>query len=89
MPTENNGKGGFIDAATGEEAVPFIYDYVHMFSVGLALVKLNGCWGYVDKKGKEVIPWIYNPEYSFTKIGLAAVCISGILPFAFKAFLLT
>lgn len=77
VPTEENGKWGFLDAATGEKVVPFIYDYVHAFSVGLALVRLNGWWGYVDKTGKEVIPCIYNPAWSFTKTGLAAVCIEG------------
>ena len=77
VPTEKSGKCGFIDASTGEEAIPFIYDYAHIFSVGLALVKLNGWWGYVDKAGKETIPCIYNLAYSFTKTGLAAVCIEG------------
>ena len=27
VTTEYDGKWGFIDAATGEEVVPFIYDY--------------------------------------------------------------
>ena len=49
VATENNRKWGFLDAATDEEVVPFIYDYAHSFSVGLALVRLNGWWGYVDK----------------------------------------
>ena len=40
VPTEYDGKWGFIDAATGEEVVPFIYDYAHAFSVGLALVSV-------------------------------------------------
>ena len=57
--------------------MPFIYDYAHAFSVGLALVRQNGWWGYVDKTGKEVIPCIYNPAWSFTKTGLAAVCMEG------------
>lgn len=79
VPTEYDGKWGFIDAATGEEVVPFIYDYAHAFSVGLALVRQNGWWGYVDKTGKEVIPCIYNPAWSFTKTGLAAVCMDPFL----------
>jgi len=33
VATENNGKWGFLDAATGEEVVPFKYDYAHSFSV--------------------------------------------------------
>ena len=42
VPTEYNGKWGFIDAVTGKEVVPFIYDYAYAFSVGLALVRQNG-----------------------------------------------
>ncbi|MCD8260263.1 MAG: WG repeat-containing protein [Bacteroides sp.] len=76
MAVEHNGKWGFLDPETGEEVVPFIYDYAHSFSVGLALVRLNGWWGYVDKTGKEVIPCIYKPAYSFIKTGLAAVCVN-------------
>ena len=45
VPTEYNGRWGFLDTATGEEVVPFIYDYAHAFSVGLALVRQNGWWG--------------------------------------------
>lgn len=54
VPTEYNGRWGFLDTATGEEVVPFIYDYAHAFSVGLALVRQNGWWGYVDKTGKKL-----------------------------------
>ena len=75
--SEDNGKWGFLDPETGEAVVPFIYEYAHSFSVELALVRLNGWWGYVDKTGRLVIPCIYNPAWSFTKTGLAAVCIEG------------
>ena len=54
VPTEYNGRWGFLDTVTGEEVVPFIYDYAHAFSVGLALVRQNGWWGYVDKTGKKL-----------------------------------
>jgi hypothetical protein len=77
VPSEHRGKWGFVDAETGEEVVPFIYDAVHAFSAGMALVRVNGWWGYVDSTGKEVIPCIYYPAWSFTKTGLAAVCIEG------------
>ena len=77
VPTEYNGRWGFLDAATGEEVVPFIYDYAHAFSVGLALVRLNGWWGYVDKTGKEVIPFIYDDARYFNKDGKAKVKLNG------------
>ena len=57
-PVEHNGKWGFLDAETGTAVVPFIYDYAHMFSVGLALVRPAGWWGFVDKEGRAVIPCI-------------------------------
>ncbi len=73
VPTEYDGKWGFIDAATGEEVVPFIYDYAHAFSVGLALVRQNGIGGVMwIKTGKEVIPCIYNPAWVVYQNGLAA-----------------
>lgn len=77
VPTEYNGRWGFLDAATGEEVVPFIYDYAHAFSVGLALVRQNGWWGYVDKTGKEVIPFIYDDARYFNKDGKAKVKLNG------------
>ena len=35
------------------------------FCEGLAAVKLNGKWGYIDEMGTEVIPFIYDMAYSF------------------------
>ena len=69
VPTEYNGRWGFLDTATGEEVVPFIYDYAHAFSVGLALVRQNGWWGYVDKTGKKL--------FLFNKDGKAKVKLNG------------
>ena len=39
------------------------------FSVELALVRQNGWWGYVDKTGKEVIPFVYEDARYFNKNG--------------------
>ena len=94
VPTERNGKWGFIDKATEEVVIPFKYDYAHAFSVGLALVQLNGWWGYVDKtglaavcikgkcgfidqKGKIIIPLIYDDARYFSKNGKAKVKLNG------------
>lgn len=38
------------------------------FSVELALVRQNGWWGYVDKTGKEVIPFVYEDARYFIKM---------------------
>ena len=43
------------------------YDAGRNFSEGLALVNLNGKWGYVDKIGREVIPFKYDKAYDFSK----------------------
>lgn len=54
------------------EVIPFQYDDVGDFSEGLAPVKLNGKWGYIDKTGKVVIPYKYDFAYHFSE-GLAPV----------------
>ena len=48
------------------------YDYASDFSEGLAVVTCEGEWGFVDKKGKEVIPLKYYGVEDFSE-GLAAV----------------
>ena len=63
VPTEYNGRWGFLDTATGEEVVPFIYDYAHAFSVGLALVRQTG--------------FIYDDARYFNKDGKAKVKLNG------------
>lgn len=39
------------------------YENAHSFHEGMAAVKLNGKWGFIDRTGKEVIPL----EYSFAR----------------------
>ncbi|MEM8719709.1 MAG: WG repeat-containing protein [Cyanobacteria bacterium P01_G01_bin.39] len=48
------------------------FESAHSFSNGLAAVKKYGKWGYIDKKGNEVIPFQYDDAWSFRE-GLAAV----------------
>lgn len=52
------------------------YDYVGLFQDGLALVKLNGKYGFIDKTGIEVIPLKYDDAISFQN-GLAHVRLNG------------
>ena len=90
VPTEYNGKWGFIDAVTGKEVVPFIYDYAYAFSVGLALVRQNGWWGYVDKTGKEVIPCIFFLYSSPASVQVGSlVMVSQLWPRAFVSLVFT
>jgi len=50
-------KWGFINK-TGKEIIPCIYQKANFFREGLALVtKENGTSGYLDAKGKVIIPF--------------------------------
>ena len=48
------------------------YEYIDCFSEGLADVKINGKWGYINKRRKVVIPCKYDRTCSFNE-GLACV----------------
>ncbi|WP_294605764.1 WG repeat-containing protein [uncultured Bacteroides sp.] len=55
VPTEENGKWGFLDAATSEKVIPFIYDDARYFNKdGKAKVKLNGETFFIDMEGNRV-----------------------------------
>ncbi len=71
-----DGRKGFVDSVTGEILVPCSYDLVWKFSEGLAGVKKNSKWGFIDKFGKEVIPCIYDAVMVFGD-GLARVKKNG------------
>ena len=53
-----------------------MYDWVGDFSEGLATVKLNDKYGYIDKTGKEIIPCKYDWVNDF-KDGFARVVLNG------------
>lgn len=69
---DNNGKWGFVDK-NGKVIIPYLLDYAHSFSEGLALVR-NDNWkyGFIDKTGKVVIPYLWDNAESFSD-GLALV----------------
>ena len=48
------------------------YDDVDSFYEGLAYVKLNGQWGFVDRQGNVVVPLMYDDTEFFSE-GLAQV----------------
>lgn len=52
------------------------YDDVWDFSEGLARVKLNNKWGFIDKTGKEAISLIYDEVRDFSG-GLACVTLNS------------
>ena len=65
-----------ISESIEEEDLNSRYDYAGYFYEGLALVKRNDKWGFIDKTGREVIPCKYDGADAFSN-GLAAVCLNG------------
>ena len=57
------------------EVIP-IYDDVWLFSEGLAAVKKQGKWGFIDKAGKQIIPFRYEAANTFSQ-GVVRVKLSG------------
>ncbi len=76
-------KYGYNLESTGEIVIPLKYDNAYDFSEGLAIVKLNGKYGFIDKTGKEVIPLKYDNADSFRE-GLAWVELNGKYSFIDK-----
>lgn len=58
---------GIIDS-NGKEIIPAEYeDAAYTFSDGLAYVKKNGLYGYVNTSNKTVIPFIYKTAWDFSE----------------------
>jgi len=71
-----NGKFGFKDKETGEVVIKAIYDDVAgSFSEGLAKVKLNDKFGFIDATGKVVVEIKYDYLAAFSE-GLAYVALN-------------
>lgn len=70
-------KRGYVDTK-GNFLTEFIFEEAYPFSEGLALVKKNGLYGYIDTLGNEIIscqfgkPWLFPMNYRFSQ-GLAVV----------------
>ncbi len=64
--TQRNGKWGALDAHSEmREHIPFVYDTVFTFSDRLAAVSRKGKWGYIDRRGKEIIGTSYDAADDF------------------------
>jgi len=67
----DHGKCGFVDQ-DGKVVVPFRFEFVKPFSLGLARVKLGGKWGLIDKTGRMII----EPQFDRVSVfsdGMAVV----------------
>lgn len=80
----NNGEqNGDIEITDELSEAVHRYDMVLHFQEGLSAVCKNNKWGYINSKGKEVIPCQYNGACDFSE-GLACVYLEGEdLPIAF------
>ena len=61
----------------GKVVISLKYDWARSFSEGLAPVRLNGKYGYINKSGKLVLPLKYEDAWDFRE-GLAPVELSGM-----------
>lgn len=80
-------KHGMVNAETGKEIIPFIYDDLGDYCEGLIMAELNGKCGYLDINNNVALPFIYEGGGDFSE-GLAMVlkktgyanCRFGVLP---------
>ena len=76
-PVNRDGEIAFVNAA-GETVIETDgdYDFARPFHEGFALVGLNGKFGFIDEKGRTVIPLRYDYVTDFSG-GLADVGVDG------------
>lgn len=77
---KENGKYGFKEDS--RIVIPAKYDDVHRFTEGLASVKINSKWGYINKNDSIVIPAEYFGAWEFSE-GLAKVKVKPNGTFGF------
>jgi len=80
--SDRRGNHGFICINTGEIAVPLIYGWAHRFSNGLAAVQRSAQrdqgWGFINARGEEVIPFIYEQNTGVSPSGLILTIRNGL-----------
>ena len=70
------GHWGFT-SSDGHMVIEPIYEKAFSFSDGLAAVKFNGKWGFIDKNGKIIVPFEYDEFESSLKDGEAKLVKDG------------
>lgn len=82
------GDEGYALADTsGRMLTKYAFENVGVFSQGLAAASISGRFGYIDKKGKTRIPFIFQvldgfPEFAVFKDGLSVISLTGTLGIA-------
>lgn len=76
IPVSRNGKWGYVDKRTGLEVTEIIYDSMCKYTPLTSRTKLSidGKFGIIDKKGKQLCPFIYDQIGNFID-GFAVVRI--------------
>ena len=83
-PFCEKGACGYKNKESEEIEVPLIYENAKDFSEGLARVKQNGLYGYIDTTGTLVIPCQFQDALRFIE-GMAAVMVGATWGFINKA----
>lgn len=65
IKASRNGKHGFINATTGKESSPFLYDSISPFKQGLAIVAYQESFGVINRDGH----WVITPYSDSLSIG--------------------
>jgi hypothetical protein len=73
---KDKAKTGYIDAFGVFKIETDPSWIIHPFSEGLARVKVNGKWGFIDQNGEMIIDAIYSEAYNFNE-GIATVVLNG------------
>jgi hypothetical protein len=92
-PAGTNGVCGVVNLKN-ETVVPFIYEMIESYSdeLNLALAKKDGKYGFIDRTGKTIIPFMYNGGWQSEKYlvvkkdgkwGIITVDNKTILPFEY------
>jgi hypothetical protein len=77
-----NGKIIFVDSATMKPVIEKEFDDAFVFAEGFAFVKLNGKYGYIDEKSKQLTDFKYEDGDNF-KNGIARVYFDKKASFIF------
>lgn len=71
---DKNGKRGFLNAYTGEIAIPAQYEHAWVFSEGLGAVVMNGKLGFIDHQGN----WAIEPRFRYAGESVEYVFRNGL-----------
>lgn len=66
IPTQKDGKWGYKKTGVDEPVIAYQFDHATRFSDGLALVKKDGKFGYINASGSVVIPFDFSYAAPFS-----------------------